>query len=364
MKLDDAIEFLVAKCELIAELADAESVREHARQMRLALDAACRDPRLSMAALRSIDREGLERALDGPGAATVAQAIRSRLVKRFGVSRLGPTDRAVMRRVLTRGEVANSEEYYQLKDLVEMGPEEAGLTAEKFEELEIIVESFVDPGEAPAEAEPIPAETAGRKSRRVPPPAFDLTLEADEVLCPPETSTEKRVEFLRAKYAKVMACPMRPECRALLANHLEGGLQFARQESAVWERPGERLEHCEHEAEYFAGYEVSGPQHRAIERELEVEFGFRRLGPSAQARLARMLATGDAGTKWNRDFIERFIRQYPHQTRVAQAADARHGQRQADNPVTPGDGVEVAAALPRCGISREVRRAPRARAGP
>jgi hypothetical protein len=47
---------------------------------------------------------------------------------------------------------------------------------------------------------------------------------------------------------------------------------------------------------------------------LEKQFGFRRLGPSAQARLARMLATNDALGRDNRLFVERYINAYPHQT--------------------------------------------------
>ena len=73
-------------------------------------------------------------------------------------------------------------------------------------------------------------------------------------------------------------------------------------------------EWSEHEAEYFGGYEPSGAIQRAIEIELEKEFGFRRLGPSAQERLRRMLRTNDGLDRANRLFIERFIYAYPHQT--------------------------------------------------
>jgi hypothetical protein len=59
---------------------------------------------------------------------------------------------------------------------------------------------------------------------------------------------------------------------------------------------------------------VSGTTHRAIEVELEKQFGFRRLGPTAQERLRRMLATNDALDRTNRLFVERFIYAYPHQT--------------------------------------------------
>jgi len=334
MEIDDAIEFLDAKCSHLAELVENESDRQQVKTFSTALDALCRDPGISMSALRSLDRDGLEAMLDSLAAGTIVAEVRRRLTEKFGVSRLSPSDRSVVRQVLKRGEVATSDEYYQLKELIETGPAGTGLSEALFEELEMMVESFVDPGDDESESDRTPKIVPGRKSRRIAPPPFDLTLVDDERLCPPETTDETKVAFIQAKFAKVMACPMPPEYRAVLERQLHWGLEFCRGALSALERPGERHEHCEHEAEYFVGYEVTGVQHRAIERDLEESFGFRRLALTAQGRLARMLATNEAGTRANRNIIERFLKKYPHQTLFTRA-DLKRAQALLKQPL-PG----------------------------
>lgn len=313
MSLDDALELLAAKLEVMAELADREEVLAPVRVFQQVLDGCCHNPRLSMAQLRCFDREGPELVMKWNMTPASRATIRARLVARFGVSRISSPDRAVIQRVLKRGEVADIEEYYQLQDVVAMGPESAGISEEKFSRIDSMVEAFDGPEESLVEPEPIPEPAGGKKSRRIPPPPFDLTLEPDEKLCPPETPIERRVEFIRAKYSKILACPMGPRWRESLESQLKSGMEFFHGPMTKPEKRAERLEWCEHEAEYFGGYEVNGAQHRAIERELEKEFGFRRLGPTAQVRLARLLAAGEPGTYGNRIFIERFIAAYPHQ---------------------------------------------------
>ncbi|MEO6567490.1 MAG: hypothetical protein ABIO94_01905, partial [Opitutaceae bacterium] len=315
MNLDQAIEFVVAKFELLIEHTAEPQAREQIRRMTSGLDALWSSPRLSMRQLRQMDGEMLEMFVQMGLSPQAETLVREQLVARFKTSRLRAPDAKVARRVLSRGEIANIEEYRQVKEYVSCVDHSEDIGEENYGILASLVDSYDGPDEEDEDedAEPTPI-AEGKPSRRRPPPPFDLTLELDEKLCPRETPLERRVEFVRAKFARVIEEARSPQVRENLQLMLKGGLEFALGPQTPPKNRAAALEQREHEAEFFAGYEVNGSQHRAIELELEKEFGFRRLGRSAQARLAHMLATGDALDGPNRMFIERFIFNYPHQT--------------------------------------------------
>lgn len=316
MTLDEAIEFIVAKTELLAASASSAQHREFLQKLLKSYDEMWRHPRLSLEQLRSMDGQMLERLLNLETDAAAQEEIRKKLFARFKTSRLRKSDRAVAKRVLKRGRIADLEEFYQVREFVACVDNIAMVGEENYGLLDSMLESYDGPGEEMSEPTPLAANGSPAKpSRRRPPPVFDLLLLDDEKLCAPDTVVETRVAFVRAKIDRVVQRVRDPEQRATLRwslfATLDGQLEQAQD---VVARRIAATEWSEHEADYFAGYQVTGAAHRQIEAELEKEFGFRRLGPTAQARLRRTLETKDALDRSNRLIIERFIYAYPHQT--------------------------------------------------
>lgn len=315
MTLDDAIEFIVAKTELLAEHTPDPQQREFLQKWLKNYDQMWSHPRLSMQQLRSLDGEMLEGFLEhstSPGAET---EVRRKLFARFKTSRLRKSDASAAKRALKCGRIADLEEWYQVKEFVSCVDNIDVIGEENYGILDSLLENYDGPSEEIPEPEPLATEAGTSKpSRRRPPPPFDFTLVDDEKLCPPETPLDTRVAFVRARIALVVQRitdrEQRESLRSSLLMTLDGQLgqaqtQLARAAAAEW---------SEHEADCFAGYQVNGAAHREFEADLEKEFGFRRLGPSAQERLRRMLRTNDALGRENRLVIERFIYAYPHQT--------------------------------------------------
>jgi hypothetical protein len=336
MTLDDAIEFIVAKTELLAENAIGPEAREQISKIAKGFDRLWSDPRLSVQQLKSLDAEMLELWMDYSIAPAAEAEIRRKLAARFKTSRLRASEKTVVRRVLKRGSIADLEEYYQVKEFVSCVDNSEVIGEENYGILDSLLDAYDGPGEETPDPEPLPAN---KPTRRRPPPPFDFILEPDEKLCPPDTPLQIREEFVRAKFARVMEHTSFPEDRETLQYMLKWGMDFAFGPQTPEARRAERFEFCEHEAECFSGYGVSGAQHRAIAAELEKQFGFRRLGPSPQARLARMLASNDTLNQENRLIIERFISSYPHQTLFTRQEVARARvllkQPSPSNPPTP-----------------------------
>jgi hypothetical protein len=308
-----AIEFIAAKLQLVADYADNPDSKAQALKALAGLDRLCAHPRLSIQQLRSLDGEMIERWMIHSLTPNGETAIRQKLVARFKTSRLRATDKAVARRVLKRGKIADLEEYYQVKEFVSCVDNIEVVGEENYGILDSLLETFDAPDEDLAEAEPA-APKADAPRRRRPPPPFDFILGPDEKLCAPETTFEVRAAFLRLKFALVAERLTFPEDQSVLENQLVSGLKRALGPQNSEGHRTAAFEHVEHEAEFFTAGSVNGAQHRTIEAELERQFGFRRLGASAQSRLARMLATEEAGGWSNRLIIERFIYNYPHQT--------------------------------------------------
>ncbi len=314
MTLDEAIEFIAAKLQLVADYADSPESKAHALKALAGLERLCAHPRLSLQQLRSLDGEMIERWMFNSLTPNGETEIRQKLVARFKTSRLRATDKAVARRVLKRGEIADLEEYYQVKEFVSCVDNIEVVGEENYGILDSLLETFDAPDEDDLAATDPAATVPPTSSRRRAPPPFDFTLESDEKLCSPDTPFEDRGAFLRLKFSLVAGHLTFPEDSPTLETQLLRGLTRALGPQPTDEHRTGSLEHVEHEAEFFTAGDVNGAQHRAIEAELERKFGFRRLGPSAQNRLARMLATDDAGGWSNRLIIERFIYNYPHQT--------------------------------------------------
>lgn len=314
MTLDEAIEFIAAKLQLVANYADSPESKASALKALAGLDRLCAHPRLSLQQLRSLDGEMIERWMLHSLITNGETEIRQKLVARFKTSRLRAADKAVARRVLKRGEIADLEEYYQVKEFVSCVDNIEVVGEENYGILDSLLETF----DAPDDDDLTTTDSAGAvpptSSRRRAPPPFDFTLEPDEKLCSPETTFEVREAFLRQKLRLVAECITLPEDRAGLATFFPHSLTLALGPQKSDDHRIAAFEHVEHETESFTAGDVNGAQHRAIEAELERQFGFRRLGPSAQSRLAQLLATEDAGGWSNRLIIERFIYNYPHQT--------------------------------------------------
>lgn len=314
MTLDEAIEFIAAKLQLVADYADSPESKAHALKALAGLERLCAHPRLSLQQLRSLDGEMIERWMFNSLTPNGETEIRQKLVARFKTSRLRATDKAVARRVLKRGEIADLEVYYQVKEFVSCVDNIEVVGEENYGILDSLLETFDAPDEDDLAATDPSATVPPTSSRRRAPPPFDLILEPDEKRCAPEMPFEVREAFLRMKLRLVAESLARPEDRFDLETFIPHSLTLALGPQPSKDHRTAAFEHVEHEAEAFTTGSVSGAQQRAIEAKLELQFGFRRLGPSAQSRLARMLATEDAGGWSNHLIIERFIYNYPHQT--------------------------------------------------
>src|SRR5436190_22831664 len=121
----------------------------------------------------------------------------------------------------------------------------------------------------------------------------------DERLCPPDTPLETRTAFVRTKIALVVQHVADTEQREMLRSSMVMTLDSQLGQAQTAEAGAAAAAWSAHEADYFAGHRVNGAAHREIESELEKQFGFRRLGPSAQERLRRMLQTNDALDRGN-----------------------------------------------------------------
>ncbi|MGH8018521.1 MAG: hypothetical protein ACREIA_09560, partial [Opitutaceae bacterium] len=147
---------------------------------------------------------------------------------------------------------------------------------------------------------------------RIPRPGFDFLLVEDEKLFPADTPLETLEAFLEAKFDLVAACFADESDRASFLLTKRSAIDGAHSPAAHDKR--DQCAHAEHEAECFSWRLVGGGRHRMVEDELERRFGHRRIGPSAQARIARMLSASQRGDWRDRMIVERFLHGHPHQT--------------------------------------------------
>lgn len=109
MTLDEAIEFIFAKVDLLAKHVTRPEEREGVLQIKKLMDGLLGHPRLSLQQLRSLDGEMLERWLEYSTSSADEAEIRRQLVARFKTSRIRASDKTVVRRVLKRGAIADLE---------------------------------------------------------------------------------------------------------------------------------------------------------------------------------------------------------------------------------------------------------------
>src|SRR5688500_2098902 len=155
MTLDEAIEFIVAKTELLAAHASDPQQREFMQKWLRSYDQMWSHPRLSMQQLRSLDGELLERFLKGSTWPGTEATIRLKLFARFKTSRLRKSDKAVAKRVLKRGHIVDLEEYYQVKEFVSCVDNLEVIGEENYGILDSLLENYDGPGEEMAEQEPL-----------------------------------------------------------------------------------------------------------------------------------------------------------------------------------------------------------------
>ncbi len=312
MSIDEAIEFIEVKAALLVEHMMIPQERALIQQYIQRFERMWSEPKLSFRMLQMIDVDLLEKNLnEGTSAASEAE-IRRSLYARFKRTCLRKPTAGRAKRVLKRGHFFDVEEYFQVRECLDDPGCVNEIAEEDASKLRALLARHSEPATPPAVASS--ASPSLPPKRRKPPPPFDYILEKDENLCPVETPLAIREAFLREKFRLVRERTSFPEDRDSLLQTEYWALHSQRATQAKTEDERARqLEWSEHEADCFPGYGVSGSQHREIELELEKQFGFRRLGPSAQARIARTLATNDALDQLNRLAIRRFIDRWPHQ---------------------------------------------------
>src|SRR5262249_29695034 len=140
--LDDAIEFILAKTELLAEHALAPEHRMVLQKYLQTYDEMWQHPRLSLQQLRDLDGEMLERVLNHSTSPGAEKEIRQKLFARFKTSRLRKSDQAAAKRVLKRGHIADLEEYHQVKEFVSCVDNIEVVGEENYGILDSLLESY------------------------------------------------------------------------------------------------------------------------------------------------------------------------------------------------------------------------------
>jgi hypothetical protein len=336
MRLDAnrAVEFLRFKLKLIAENTPSVEAERNAEQTIELFEEFVAYQDLTLAQLRDLDRALAEMPLKHAILGADQADLRRELVERFGVSRLGVSDKATVRKVLKRGRIDDLEEYHQVKEFVSCVDNVEVVGEEAYEALDGLLESYDGPGEAAddgdggdeAERERGKREPSPRRATTVhrataPYPDCDYTLVEDERLFPPDASIETLTAFLETKFDLVAAHVGVPKFRARLLATKQGVLTSLTSPAQHDKRAA--CVHAEHEAEFFSWRVVGSKAHRAVEDELERHFGFRRIGPSAQARFARMLARNEREDGTDSMIVERFLHSFPRQTLFDKAAVKR-----------------------------------------
>lgn len=313
MTIDEAIEFIEVKAALLVQHMIVPEERLLVERYIEGFERMWAGPKLSLRILRMIDVGVLEKNLCAGTSPPAETEIRRILYWRFKRTSLREPTAGPAKRVLRRGYVFDANAYFQVREFLDDPRCVAEMADGDVAKLRALLAGH------PESATPSPATSSTNANpppkRRKPPPPFDYLLEEDEELCPPDTPFDVREAFLREKFRLVRERTCYPADRDSLQQTEYWALHGNRaaQASTAPER-AHQLEWSEHEADSFPGYGVSATQHREIELELKGQFGFRRLGPSAQARIARALATNDALDQLNRLVIRRFLEHWPHQT--------------------------------------------------
>lgn len=347
MTYDEAVEFLRAKFELIAENAYTEEREAAVRDFARLMESSFTDPRNQMESLLSLDRSLEAMLLKAYVLGVDIPDLRAQLTKRFGTSRLSVTGRTVARRVLKRGEIKDTEEYHGVREFLACVDNIKVVGDENYAILDSIADAFQPPDDdSSLRALRLKRGGGVQPSIRKSFPPFDLVIEANEKLPPAGTTLANLEAFLLAKAALLAACFADDDAKKMLKITVTSGIAFALGSGTAEANRDQGMERVEHDLEACTALKISGVEYRAIELDLDRRFGFWRIGSSAPVRIARLLTSGDIPRGLDCLVIGNFFRAYKNQTLfpVGRASDCSRGFRPARRP-NPF-GLRVRRCLP------------------
>lgn len=272
------IALLRRKTELLAENTyDEESEKFVRKLFSRMVEHAARYPRMPESALRDIDRE-LEKMMTHHVLREDHAEVRDPLIKEFGISRITASSKAILNRVLKRGDIQTEEEYYEIQEVVCCVDNIDRLGAEIYARLDQMAGAFRPKEERPAVV---------RKPSGTELPAADETPrwpmvpeDGDEHICPAGTSLEVVEKFVRTKLALLLRHYCDPDEATGYISMIESGLGAVNGPMTPADQRDFHLRYRDHELEAFSGLAVTREQLRLVELDLQAQFGFRRLLPS------------------------------------------------------------------------------------
>jgi hypothetical protein len=302
------IALLRRKAELLAENTYSQGSEDFARKLfTKILDHAVRFPRMPETALNELDRE-MERMMSHFVLKDDYSEVRDPLIAEFGTSRITVSTKAIMRRVLKRGSVATEDEYYQIQEIVTNVDNIDRLGPDTYARLDQLAGAFQPKDDrAPRPRNFVAVETSSDDQTprwpMVPP-------EGDDHVCPAGTSLAVLEQFVRTKLTLLLQQHTDPDAAAGLSSMIESGIRHVTGPSIPPEKKDFKMRFRDHELEAFSGLEITLPVLRAVEDELQAQFGFRRLLPSPRRLGLQALETDEAGDMWIRLIIERALANY------------------------------------------------------
>jgi hypothetical protein len=259
MTYDEAVEFLRAKFELIAENAYTEEREAAVRDFARLMESSFTDPRNQMESLLSLDRSLEAMLLKAYVLGVDIPDLRAQLTKRFGTSRLSVTGRTVARRVLKRGEIKDTEEYHGVREFLACVDNIKVVGDENYAILDSIADAFQPPDDdSSLRALRLKRGGGVQPSIRKSFPPFDLVIEANEKLPPAGTTLANLEAFLLAKAALLAACFADDDAKKMLKITVTSGIAFALGSGTAEANRDQGMERVEHDLQACTALKISG----------------------------------------------------------------------------------------------------------